>query len=102
MPGLITRGEKYNKVVDAWSKCTDRVAAEMMKRISATEVTKEGIKINSVFIDVAELRGVDNENALGRGASWGDYDNDGDMDLAISNLPPTDEYALLSERILIP
>ena len=48
--GLITRGEKYNKVVDAWSKCTDRVAAEMMKRISATEVTKEGIKINSVFM----------------------------------------------------
>mgnify|MGYP007000123848 len=24
--GLITRGEKYNKVVDAWSKCTDKVA----------------------------------------------------------------------------
>ena len=45
---------------------------------------------NRMFIDVAELRGVDNENALGRGASWGDYDNDGDMDLAISNLPPTD------------
>ena len=48
--GLITRGEKYNKVVDAWSKCTDKVAAEMMKRISATEVTKEGLKINSVFM----------------------------------------------------
>jgi len=48
--GLITRGEKYNKVVDAWSKCTDRVAAEMMKRISATEITKEGLKINSVFM----------------------------------------------------
>ncbi len=48
--GLITRGEKYNKVVDAWSKCTDKVASEMMKRISATEVTKEGIKINSVFM----------------------------------------------------
>ncbi len=48
--GLITRGEKYNKVVDAWSKCTDRVAAEMMKRISATETTKDGIKINSVFM----------------------------------------------------
>ena len=29
--GLITRGEKYNKVVDAWSKCTDKVASEMMK-----------------------------------------------------------------------
>ncbi len=48
--GLITRGEKYNKVVDAWSKCTDRVAAEMMKRISATEITKDGLKINSVFM----------------------------------------------------
>ncbi len=48
--GLITRGEKYNKVVDAWSKCTDRVASEMMKRISATEVTDTGLKINSVFM----------------------------------------------------
>ena len=48
--GLITRGEKYNKVVDAWSKCTDRVASEMMKRISATEVSKDGLKINSVFM----------------------------------------------------
>ncbi len=48
--GLITRGEKYNKVVDAWSKCTDRVASEMMKRISATEVTDKGLKINSVFM----------------------------------------------------
>ncbi len=48
--GLITRGEKYNKVVDAWSKCTDKVAAEMMKGISATEKTPEGLKINSVFM----------------------------------------------------
>ena len=48
--GLITRGEKYNKVVDAWSKCTDSVAAEMMKGISATEKTEEGLKINSVFM----------------------------------------------------
>ncbi len=48
--GLITRGEKYNKVVDAWSKCTDQVASEMMKGISATERTSEGLKINSVFM----------------------------------------------------
>ncbi len=48
--GLITRGEKYNKVIDAWSKCTDRVASEMMKRISATEVTEQGLNINSVFM----------------------------------------------------
>jgi len=34
--GLITRGEKYNKVVDVWSGCTERVAEEMMKNISDT------------------------------------------------------------------
>ena len=33
--GLITRGEKYNKVVDAWSKFTDKVAGEMMNSFTA-------------------------------------------------------------------
>ncbi|MGH1398710.1 MAG: DNA-directed RNA polymerase subunit beta' [Alphaproteobacteria bacterium] len=32
--GLITKGEKYNKVVDIWSKCTDDVADAMMSKIS--------------------------------------------------------------------
>ncbi|MGN0903886.1 MAG: DNA-directed RNA polymerase subunit beta' [Alphaproteobacteria bacterium] len=45
--GLITQGEKYNKVVDAWSACTDRVAEEMMKEISKTEVGKP---VNSVYM----------------------------------------------------
>jgi DNA-directed RNA polymerase subunit beta' len=35
--GLITQLEKYNKVVDAWSKCTDQIAKEMMDRISAVQ-----------------------------------------------------------------
>ena len=38
--GLITKGEKYNKVVDAWAKCTDKVADEMMARIQAYSSTK--------------------------------------------------------------
>src|SRR5437762_13379711 len=29
--GLITQGEKYNKVVDAWSKCTEKIAEERMR-----------------------------------------------------------------------
>jgi DNA-directed RNA polymerase subunit beta' len=33
--GLITKGEKYNKVVDAWSKCTDKVADAMMDAAAA-------------------------------------------------------------------
>jgi DNA-directed RNA polymerase subunit beta' len=45
--GLITQGEKYNKVVDAWSHCTDRVADEMMKEISRP---KKGEPINSVYM----------------------------------------------------
>ena len=44
--GLITRGEKYNKVVDVWSNCTERVAEEMMKGI--TDSGKG--KINSVYM----------------------------------------------------
>ena len=50
--GLITRGEKYNKVVDVWSKCTDLVANEMMKEISsATQIMpNDRIETNSVFM----------------------------------------------------
>ncbi len=50
--GLITRGEKYNKVVDIWSKCTDTVANEMMKEISSAEKVYENdrIETNSVYM----------------------------------------------------
>ena len=45
--GLITAGERYNKVVDAWSRCTDEVASAMMKEISRQEVGK---RTNSVWM----------------------------------------------------
>ncbi len=51
--GFITQGEKYNKVVDAWAKCTDRVAKEMMDRISAVKIDKETgreMPINSIYM----------------------------------------------------
>ena len=50
--GLITKGEKYNKVVDAWAKATDRVADEMMGEIAARKVSPEGreLEINSVYM----------------------------------------------------
>ncbi len=53
LDGLITQGEKYNKVVDAWAKCTDRVADEMMKRISSKVVDKDTGReheINSIYM----------------------------------------------------
>ncbi len=51
--GLITQGEKYNKVVDAWSKCTEQIADEMMREISAVrkdEKTGREVPINSIYM----------------------------------------------------
>ena len=51
--GLITQGEKYNKVVDAWAKTTDKVAEEMMARISAVQIdekTGREKQINSIYM----------------------------------------------------
>ncbi|MGL4495864.1 MAG: DNA-directed RNA polymerase subunit beta', partial [Beijerinckiaceae bacterium] len=50
--GLITQGEKYNKVVDAWAKCSDRLAAEMMSRISSVKKDENGRDkpVNSIYM----------------------------------------------------
>jgi DNA-directed RNA polymerase subunit beta' len=54
--GLVTHGEKYNKVIDIWSQANDRVAKSMMKGISTEQVTnrdgdsEEQDSFNSVFI----------------------------------------------------
>ncbi|MDR1490128.1 MAG: DNA-directed RNA polymerase subunit beta' [Desulfovibrio sp.] len=39
--GIITRTEKYNKVVDVWTKATQDVSAEMVKAISFDKVTDD-------------------------------------------------------------
>ncbi|MFW2436937.1 MAG: DNA-directed RNA polymerase subunit beta', partial [Parvibaculales bacterium] len=50
--GLITQGEKYNKVVDAWARCTDRVADAMMGKISTVDAdgTEDANFINSIYM----------------------------------------------------
>ena len=50
--GLITQGEKYNKVVDAWAKCSDKLAEEMMIRISTVQKDDNGRDkpINSIYM----------------------------------------------------
>ncbi|GGE63152.1 DNA-directed RNA polymerase subunit beta' [Actibacterium pelagium] len=52
MDGLITQGEKYNKVVDAWSKCNDKVTDAMMDTISTAKVDENGAEAepNSVYM----------------------------------------------------
>jgi DNA-directed RNA polymerase subunit beta' len=50
--GLITKGEKYNKVVDAWAKCTDKVADAMYDEISKPVKDDDGRdgEVNSVYM----------------------------------------------------
>ena len=51
--GLITQGEKYNKVIDAWSQCTDRVASAMMQGMSDLNLGEDqrgGPALNSIYI----------------------------------------------------
>ncbi|MGA3339969.1 MAG: DNA-directed RNA polymerase subunit beta', partial [Methylocella sp.] len=50
--GLITQGEKYNKVVDVWMKCSDKLAEEMMLRISSVQKDENGRDkpVNSIYM----------------------------------------------------
>ncbi|MCC8417281.1 MAG: DNA-directed RNA polymerase subunit beta' [Rickettsia endosymbiont of Bryobia graminum] len=50
--GLITYGEKYNKVIDSWSRCTDKVANDMMKEIATSTVSDKpnNQKVNSIYM----------------------------------------------------
>src|SRR5262249_1482262 len=48
--GLITQGEKYNKVVDAWSKCTEKIAEEMMREISSVRKDGNTAQVNSIYM----------------------------------------------------
>ena len=54
--GLVTQGEKYNKVIDIWSRANDIVAKSMMEGLSSeTVINKEGGEeqqesFNSVYV----------------------------------------------------
>ena len=54
--GLVTNGERYNKVVDIWSRANDQVAKVMMEKLGSEEaVDSKGAKqkqksFNSIFM----------------------------------------------------
>ena len=54
--GLVTRGERYNKVIDIWSRANEQVAKAMMEKISSETVKNPDGKnvdqssFNSVYI----------------------------------------------------
>ena len=56
--GLITNGERYNKVIDIWAEVTEEIADEMMKELGAEEVedikklTKEELEERRSFNNI--------------------------------------------------
>ena len=54
--GLVTQGERYNKVVDIWSKTNDQVAAAMLSKLGTETVTdaegkeQEQASFNSIYM----------------------------------------------------
>jgi len=55
--GLITSGERYNKVIDIWSDVTDRITDDLMTNISTQtfsdesgQNSRDGASFNSIFI----------------------------------------------------
>ena len=54
--GLITGGEKYNKIIDIWSKATDKITQKMMEEMSVDYIpdsqghVQEVKSFNSVYI----------------------------------------------------
>ncbi len=46
--GLITDGERYNKVVDIWAEVTDRIADEMLRELGTQEVPDQDGKVRRI------------------------------------------------------
>src|SRR5690348_1550098 len=48
--GLITNGERYNKVIDIWAHVTEQVAGEMMKELGAGGDPSKDESFNPIFM----------------------------------------------------
>ena len=56
LDGLITYGERFNKVVDAWTACTDKVASKMMEEIAVSD--NKGVKTNQERLNSIHMMAV--------------------------------------------
>src|SRR6202022_4995232 len=62
--GLVTNGERYNKVVDIWSRTNDQVAKAMMEKLGTDEIIetpitanfREGLNVLQYFISTHGAR----------------------------------------------
>ena len=57
--GLVTNGERYNKVVDIWSRANDQVAKAMMEKLGTEEAedsARQGRSPEVVQLDLHDGR----------------------------------------------
>ncbi len=52
--GVITNGERYNKVIDIWPKVTEQVADELFSELGTVEESKRGLAAEENLIAVEE------------------------------------------------
>ncbi len=50
MDGVITQGERYNKVIDEWSGCTERVADALMKGLASPSGEGDARQMNAIYM----------------------------------------------------
>ena len=72
--GLITNGERYNKVIDIWAHATEQVANEMMKELGAGGDPSKDESFNPIFMMADSGRA----EARSRSVSWGYARTDGE------------------------
>ena len=65
--GLITNGERYNKVIDIWAHVTQQVANEMMKELGAGGDPAKVESFNPIFM----MADSGAEAVLSKSVSWG-------------------------------
>ena len=53
--GLVTAGERYNKVVDIWSRTNERVAKAMMDEIGTEKVDQRQGRAGRAEVDELDL-----------------------------------------------
>ena len=94
LPGLVTQGEKYNKVIDIWTRASDQVSNAMMDTLSTeTVVNREGEEeaqssFNSVWMYSIRER----EARPHRSGSCRDARHDGKPDGSIIETPITANF----------
>ena len=83
--GLVTKGEKYNKVIDIWSRANEIIAKSMMDNISTEEVIdSKGKKVvsdsfNSVFMFFYIFYTSLNKKKIFQSILWCDCDRFGNV-----------------------